>query len=150
MGDEGFGVHVIRHLESACHFPEDVRLHDAGTAGIYLAPILEDVERAMVVDVIRSEKAPGTLEFLDGERLSGRDIQSSMSPHQVGILEIVEICRLRGTAPEQIEFFCVVPERVATGLELSPLLKEKVREVSLEIVKRLRLDGYSVMCSNGV
>lgn len=144
MGDEGFGTHVIRHLEACYSFPEDVTLHDVGTASIYLAPVLEGSDRVMVVDVISSDNPPGTFEFLDGDDIKGRNIQSHMSPHQVGILEIMEICRFRGKAPERLEFFCVVPERIETGVELTPLLQSRVGDMGMEIVKRLKRDGYQI------
>jgi len=144
MGDEGFGVHVIRHLEREYRFPDQVRVHDAGTAGIYLGPILEDADHVLVVDVIRSDNPPGSLEFLDSADITGPALQSAMSPHQVGILEIIELCRLRDTAPQRVEFLCAVPERIALGLELSPTLARQVSPVAAEIVARIRRNGLAV------
>lgn len=143
MGDEGFGVHVIRHLEQAYAFPDEVQLHDTGTAAIYLAPVLEASNWVMVVDVIKSDKQPGTLEFLNGS-INPKNIQSSMSPHQIGILEIIDICRLRGKAPEKVEFLCVVPRKIAPGIELTDTLKPCVAEIGREIVTRLKKKGYNI------
>ncbi len=144
MGDEGFGVHVIRHLEENYRFPDQVLLHDVGTAGIYLGPVLEEADLVLVIDVISSDNPPGTLEFLDQEMISGRIVQSAMSPHQLGILEIIDICRLRGREPERVEFFCVVPRRIELGLDLTPELQRQVPVVSDRIVQRIREAGYPV------
>ncbi len=144
MGDEGFGVHVIRYLEEHYRFPDQVLLHDVGTAGIYLGPVLEEADLVLVIDVIKSDSPPGTLEFLDQEMISGRVVQSAMSPHQLGILEIIDICRLRGREPERVEFFCVVPRRIELGLDLTPELRQQVPVVSDRIVQRIREAGYPV------
>jgi len=144
MGDEGFGVHVIRHLEETYTFPDNVHLHDAGTAGIYLGPLLEDSDWVMVVDVIKSDNPPGTLEYLDDGDISGKNIQTSMSPHQLGILEIIAICKLRGNEPETVDFLCAVPENIALGLELTDTLQQRVAEIGAEIVGRLGRAGYEI------
>ena len=144
MGDEGFGVHVIRHLEETYTFPDNVQLHDAGTAGIYLGPLLEDSDWVMVVDVIKSDNPPGTLEYLDNSDISGKNIQTSMSPHQLGILEIIDICKLRGNEPETVDFLCAVPENIALGLELTDTLQQRVAVIGAEIVDRLGRAGYKI------
>ena len=144
MGDEGFGVHVIHHLQESCRFPETVSLHDVGTAGIYLGPVLEENDRVMVVDVLKSERPPGTLVYLDTDDVATRNIQSAMSPHQLGILEMLDLCRLRGRVPQQVEFLCAVPDQIALGLELSETLQSRVEMISREIVDRLTSDGYIV------
>ena len=144
MGDEGFGVHVIRHLEDTYTFPDNVHLHDAGTAGIYLGPVLEDSDWIMVVDVIESDNPPGTLEYIKSSEMTGKNILTSMSPHQLGILEIIDICRLRGNEPETVDFLCAVPEEVALGLELSTTLQQRVAEIGTEIVTRLERAGYTI------
>lgn len=144
MGDEGFGVHVVRHLEDTYTFPENVHLHDAGTAGIYLGPILEDSDWVMVVDVIKSDNPPGTLEYLDCKAFSGKNIQTSMSPHQLGILEIIDICRLRDNEPETVDFLCAVPENISLGMELSQTLQRRVVQIGTEIVGRLERAGYTI------
>ena len=144
MGDEGFGVHVIKHLEKTFAFPDDIQLHDAGTAGIYLGPILEDSDWVMVIDVIKSTNQPGTLEYLDSREINSKNIQTSMSPHQLGILEIIDICRLRGNEPEQIDFLCAVPEDISLGIELTATLQKRVAEIGNEIVNRLDQAGYTI------
>ena len=144
MGDEGFGVHVIRYLEKRFVFPHSVRLVDCGTAGIYMAPVFEQAKIAMVVDAAGIEGEPGQVIRLDHTGMCGRQIQSSMSPHQIGVLEVLEICRLRGNLPELIEFFLVIPFDIEPGIELSSVVAPRVREVSDMIVSRLRDMGLEI------
>jgi len=144
MSDEGFGIHVIRYLEKNFRFPEDVNLVDAGTAGIYMAPVFEDVDRAIVVDVIALDLRPGSIVRLSHGDMSGKGVTTSMSPHQIGVLEILEICRFRGTAPERIDFFCSVPERIEAGTGLSSTLSPLVKEIGGLVVDTLRKEGYRI------
>ncbi len=142
MRDEGFGVHVIRYLEENFRFPPNVNLVDAGTAGIYMAPIFEDATWAIVVDIIALDSKPGSIIHLSHEGMVGKSVSTSMSPHQVGVLEVLEICRFRETLPETIDFFCVVPETVEVGTSLSQTLFPRMAEVAGLVVETLKREGY--------
>ncbi len=145
MTDEGFGVHVIRFLERNFMFPPNCSLVDAGTAGIYLAPYFERADQAFVIDILdKEDEEPGTIFRFSHEDMTGRAIQTSMSPHQLGVLEILEICRLRERLPDRIDFFCVVPKRIGQGVELSPELKGIVPKVAEKIVSELKREGIEV------
>jgi hydrogenase maturation protease len=145
LSDESFGVHVIEFLEKHYHFPEDVTLLDAGTAGIYMAPFLEDHDPIFVVDIVDlKDAAPGSLYTFTGEDARNGSMQPRMSPHQLGILEILDICKLRGIEPECVEFFCVVPESLDTGLEMSDVVAPQVEKISGKLVERLQKMGYEI------
>ncbi len=145
MGDEGFGVHVLRHLERNFVFPENVRLVDCGTAGIYMAPFFEDADIAIVMDAALIDGSePGQILRLNHQEVTASDIQSALSPHQIGVLEILEICRLRDTLPSQVEFFLVIPQRVEPTLELSQILEGKVEEMARLVMDYLRAEGFKV------
>ncbi len=144
MKDEGFGVHVIRYLEKNFRFPGEIDLVDAGTAGIYMAPVFEEVAKAIVVDVIALDKEPGSLVHLSYEGMMAKGLSLYMSPHQIGVLEILEVCRFRGTLPGEIDFFCVVPKIIEAGITLSPCVASRVAEISRLVVNDLRQDGYPI------
>lgn len=138
--DEGFGVHLVRYLEEQYRFPEKVQILDAGTSGIYMAPFIESVSYLLVVDVVDLQEEPGTIHRFSSQDIKNGLIPSKMSPHQLGLLEMLDICRLRDRAPKEVEFFCVVPEKLDTGICLSPRLTGKIKEVaeiiSIELLER--------------
>ncbi len=145
MGDEGFGIHVLRHLERNFVFPENVRLVDCGTAGIYMAPFFEDADVAIVMDAALIDGLePGKILRLNHQEVRAGDIQSSLSPHQIGVLEILEICRLRDTLPSKVEFFLVIPQRVEPTVELSHILEGKVEEMARLVTDYLTAEGFQV------
>ncbi len=143
-GDEGFGVHTIQYLENNFIFPDNVILKDAGTAAIYMSPFLEECDPVLVIDVVDIDAAPGSVHFYDQADVKMGNIQTKMSPHQLGLLEIIEICRLRDAAPENVEFYCVVPQNLETSMELSPVLAPRVEEIAAMILKRVQEFGIDV------
>jgi len=137
MRDEGFGVHLINHLNEHYTMPPGISLLDGGTSGIYLAPIVQDCRRLLVVDVMAMEGKPGEIHRFKGADLKGAGLQLSMSPHQVGLLEILDICRLHDQVPEEVEFIGVIPGAVELGLELSPALQSRIEPVAELVLKQI-------------
>ncbi len=145
LSDESFGVHVVEYLTEQYIFPESVTVLDGGTSGIYMAPFLEEHTLVLIVDVLRQQgRVPGSLFTFNADDIANSSLQSRMSPHQLGILEILDICTLREAAPEHVEFFCVVPETIETGLAMSKVVADQVEKTGNLLVQRLRSAGYDV------
>ena len=137
LGDEGFGVHCIKYFEGHCQFPDNIELIDGGTGGILLAPFIVQFDELYVIDVVDIEDEPGSIHTFTGEDLRSGGIQTRMSPHQIGMLEILDICRISGKVPELVEFIAVVPQNIDTGMELSPLLQERIQDVLSIVLKKI-------------
>ncbi len=137
MSDEGFGVRVVEYLQADYHFPPGVELMDGGTSGIYLAPVIEDSRRLLIIDVLNMEGLAGEIHFLSGDDLRGAGLQISMSPHQVGLLEIIDLCRLRDKAPAEIRIIGIIPQNLNLSLELSPTLRAKVKPLADMVIKQI-------------
>jgi hydrogenase maturation protease len=144
VGDEGFGVHVIHYLEEHYEFPDNVIVIDGGTAGIYMSPFLEECDPVLVIDVVDIDAEPGSIHYYSNEDVKAGKISTRMSPHQLGLLEIMEICKLRDAAPETVEFYCVVPKTLETSTELSDVVAPRVEEISAIVLKRLAEIGVQV------
>lgn len=144
VADEGFGVHAVRYLEENYEFPENVVVMDGGTAGIYMSPFLEECDPVIVIDVVDIDAEPGSMHYYSHEDVKAGKLSTRMSPHQLGLLEILEICKLRDAAPESLEFYCVVPKTLETSTELSDVVAPRVKEISEIILKRLTEMGVDV------
>ncbi len=145
LSDESFGVHVVEFLEEQYDFPASVTVLDGGTAGIYMAPFLEEHDPIFVVDVVNLKDAePGSLCTFTAEDARNGTMQPRMSPHQLGILEILDICKLRGVEPECVDFYCVVPESLATGLDMTEAVASQIEKISGLLVERLQKMGHDI------
>lgn len=144
LRDEGFGVHVVHYLQNNYTFPENVDIQDVGTAGIYMAPFLESCDPVLVIDVVDIQGEPGSFHFFSLTDVKAGTFQTRMSPHQLGLLEILEVCKLRGEAPQHVEFYTIIPKELTESLELSDKAEERKVEVAEMIVKRLQDLGVEV------
>lgn len=144
LRDEGFGVHVVHYLQNNYEFPENVDIQDVGTAGIYMAPFLETCDPVLVIDVVDIEGEPGSFHFFSLDDVRAGTFQTRMSPHQLGLLEILEVCKLRGEHPENVEFYTIIPKELTESIELSDKAEERKVEVAEMILKRLKELGVDV------
>ncbi len=143
LGDEGFGVHVINRLQESYRFPASVELLDGGTAGIMLSPFIEDKDMLFVIDVVSLDADPGSIHLFGHEDVCTGNIQTRMSPHQVGLLEIIDLCRLREKAPQRIEMITVVPADLSTRIGLSrPLVRAVDRVIALLLGRLEKMDIF--------
>jgi hydrogenase maturation protease len=144
LTDEGFGVHFIQYLQRHYSFPEEVELYDGGTLGIMVTHMLEDADQVYLVDVIEAKGNPGEIyRYEKDEFMLGR-LPIKMSPHQIGIQEVLTLSDLRDRCPEKVTLFGVIPESYDAGVELSPLLAEKLPGLAELIVGELRQSGMQV------
>jgi hydrogenase maturation protease len=139
LGDEGFGVHVIRQLRG-CELPVDVRVVDGGVGGFNLLGYLEGVKRLIIVDVMMHESPPGQLLLLKPGTKLDEPGKRLMSFHQIGILDLLKTWSLIGDEPE-VYLLVAVPERLEWSTELSPALQDACAE-AVEVIKDL--------CANSV
>lgn len=145
LRDEGFGVHVVHYLLDNYVFPENVEIQDVGTAGIYMAPFLEECDPVFVIDAVDIPGEPGSFHFFTLDDVRAGTFQLRMSPHQLGFLEILEVSKLRNAAPECIEFYTVIPSELTDSIKLSTIVAERKIEVSEMIIKRLEDSGIEVL-----
>lgn len=145
VGDEGFGVHVVHYLQEHYLFPEEVDIQDVGTAGIYMAPFLEECDPIFVIDVVDIAGEPGSFHYFDLKDVKAGNFQMRMSPHQLGFLEILEVCKLRDHAPEHVEFYTVIPKDLGDSIELSEVVAGRMVEVAEMILARLADLGVQVV-----
>lgn len=141
LSDEGFGVHLVRYLDENYSFDDDVELYDGGTLGFMASYKLEEAERVYMVDVVTTPGEPGTLYRYEKDAFIGRTIPIKMSPHQLGIQEMLLLSEIRGRCPEQVTLFGVVPKSYEAGLELSPELTELLPKLAVIIQQELHADG---------
>ena len=140
MGDDGFGIHVVRHLKGI-PLPHHVRIEEGGVGGFNLLGSLDGITRLIVVDVMMVDAAPGELCLLkSGPDLAEPD-KNIVSFHQVGVLELVQMWSLLGNEPETY-FLVTRPQKLAWSTELSTPIQAAVTK-AVNLLQDLCRDNFA-------
>ncbi|MFA7383031.1 MAG: HyaD/HybD family hydrogenase maturation endopeptidase [Desulfurivibrionaceae bacterium] len=148
LADEGAGVRVVEQLQRRYLFPPQVELIDGGTMGLDLLGYLDDKTHLFIVDAIISPKPPGSVvieKLLDPPAY----FRQKISPHQIGLSELLAVASMQDCLPPDITLFGIVPLDLATGLEMSPEVSRAVEQVVLSVVEELALlgvEGRAISC----
>jgi hydrogenase maturation protease len=125
LGDEGIGVHAVQRLRARYCFPETTQVLDGGTLGLDLLPYVEDADCLVVIDAVQMDAEPGTVVRLEGEEVPAF-LSVKVSPHQMGLPDILAAAKLRGRYPSDIVLWGVQPGVIDTTLELSAPVASQV------------------------
>lgn len=143
MSDEGIGVHVVERLVRFYNVPEEVQVLDGGTLGMDLLYYMEGVPNLLIVDAIQADHEPGYLLRLENDRVPSF-LSMKVSPHQIGVPDMLAAAKLRGTTPANIVLWGVQPERIEIGLELSPTLNALVDTLVEKVINELETWGHKI------
>jgi hydrogenase maturation protease len=132
-GDDGLGVVAVHRLLRRYVPPAGVRVLDGGTLGLSLLPHLEDARVAILVDAVHAEAPPGSLVRLEGDEVAPA-VAARLSPHQVGVADLLDAARWRLRSPEMLFLLGVVPESLALRFGLSPAVAAAVPELVERVV----------------
>jgi len=108
--DEGFGIRALEALHAQYVFPDDVRLMDGGTQGIFLLPWVRNARRLIIFDAVDYGLPPATLKLIrdaDVPRFMGA---KKMSMHLTGFQEVLSSAQLTDDLPESLVLIGVQPE----------------------------------------
>jgi hydrogenase maturation protease len=119
LSDDGVGVHAVRCLQERHDVPEEIRVVDGGTLGLDLLHYLEGVSHLIIVDAMETGQPPGTLRRLAGDEVPAY-LSIKMSPHEIGLPDMLFAAKLRDLYPEEVVIWGVQPATMEVGLELSP------------------------------
>lgn len=142
MSDDGIGVRVVQRLAERYRFPAEVTLLDGGTLGLDLLPRLEGVTKLLVVDAVETGGAPGSVVRLTGEDIP-LALETKVSPHQMGLKDLLTVAALQGHVPEEMVLWGVQPANIEIGMELSPSVAARQDALEEEVVRELALWGIA-------
>ena len=117
--DDGLGIVALEALRRRYEPTADVALVDGGTLGLALLPTLESARRVWILDAVAADAPPGTLVSLEGDAVEPA-LRERLSPHQIGVADLLDAMHWRDTWPSQLRVLGLVPESFALRIGLSP------------------------------
>ena len=145
LTDEGIGVRTLEALEQRYTFSDGplgqkVELLDGGTAGMELMEIMARRDHVILLDAVNTGAEPGTLVTLEDDEVPAL-FRSRISPHQLGISDLLGVMSLTGELPKRFTLFGAVPFSIDTGIELSAEMATKVDPLVEQVVTKLATLG---------
>ena len=116
MGDDGVGPELLAALRAARPDPA-IDYVDGGIGGLELLEVVEDAPWLLVLDAVAGAE-PGAVVDLAGDQVP-RLLSAKLSPHQVGLLDVLTAARLLGREPGEVAVVGIVPESVELRVGLS-------------------------------
>lgn len=141
LEDDGVGSAAISLLLDRFEPPPDVRVLDGGTLGLSLLPHVEMSDAVILVDAVRADGAPGTLVRLDGDDVAPA-VATRLSPHQVGVADLLDGARWLGRYPARVVLLGLVPSSMELSVGLSPLVRASLSELVDVIVEEAAGLGF--------
>ncbi|OGB33121.1 MAG: hydrogenase expression/formation protein [Burkholderiales bacterium RIFCSPLOWO2_12_FULL_61_40] len=143
LTDEAAGVRVVEALERAYEVPPNVQLIDGGTSGMEMIEELSNLDILIVVDVVKTGAAPGTVVKISGDEIPVF-FRKKLSPHQVALPDVLACLELLDTMPKEIIVLGVEPVSLELGMEMTSTVARQVpvlvEMAAAELVKR----GYAL------
>jgi len=139
--DDGLGVDAVRRLLAEYEPPEGARVLDGGTLGLSLLPELETADQAILIDAVRDDAPVGSFVRLEGDDVAPA-VAARLSPHQVGVFDLLEAARWLGRYPRRVVLLGLVPGSIELGLERSPAVQEGLPGLVERVVEEARRLGF--------
>ena len=128
LSDEAVGVRIVERLEQDYRFPEGVELMDGGTAGMELMEYMASRDHLIVADAVLSDAAPGSV----------------ISPHQLGLCDVLSALHLTDEFPKRLTLVGVVPQSLEPYIGMTPTIEAAVPIAMDRIIQILREDGCTL------
>ncbi len=132
LSDEGIGVRAIEKLQQDYDLPPEVVIIDGGTTGMEMLEDLSNADHIIIIDAVRAGKAPASIVRLAGEQVPVF-FKTKLSPHQIGLSDVLATLEFIGEAPGGVTVFGVEPVSLETGMALTPQVEARL-PILLELV----------------
>ena len=143
LTDEAAGVRAVELLEQRYQIPDDVLVIDGGTSGMEMIEDLSDLDFLIVIDVVKTGAAPGTVVKIAGDEIPVF-FRRKLSPHQIALPDVLASLELLDSMPKEIVVLGVEPISLELGMEMTATIAEQVPVLVEMAVTELRARGYQL------
>jgi hydrogenase maturation protease len=141
LTDEAAGVRAVELLEQRYRVPDNVLVIDGGTSGMEMIEDLSDLDFLIVIDVVKTGAAPGTVVKIAGDEIPVF-FRRKLSPHQIALPDVLASLELLDAMPKEIIVLGVEPISLELGMEMTDTVAAKVPLLVEMAVMELRARDY--------
>ena len=142
MTDDGIGIAALERLRQEWELDPAVELVDGGLWPLSLMPEVEESSGLLLLDAINAGRPAGTVIELERDEIP-RFLEAKLSPHQVGVRDLLALCALRGSLPVRTAALGIQPAVIELGTALSPIAERSLDMLLERVARRLAEWGYS-------
>jgi hydrogenase maturation protease len=141
LTDEAAGVRAVEMLEKTCAVPDNVLVIDGGTSGMEMIEDLSNLDFLIVIDVVKTGAAPGTVVKIAGDEIPVF-FRRKLSPHQIALPDVLASLELLDTMPKEIVVLGVEPISLELGMEMTSTVAEQIPVLVKMAAAELVARGY--------
>lgn len=136
MSDDAVGVMVAHQLQQRYRFADNVEIMDGGTLGLDLLPKLENISNLIMIDAVETGKKAGTCVRLSGQELPIA-LQTKVSPHQMGLKDLLAVSELMGHSPKEMVLIGVQPGSIEMEVGLTVEVEAQLETLVSNVLAEL-------------
>jgi hydrogenase maturation protease len=144
LGDDGLGPAAAARLQRNFEVPDDVLVADGGTLGLALLALIAESDHVILADAIRHDAPAGSLVRIEGDEVAPA-VRERLSPHQVGVADLLDAARLTSCYPKSVTLLGLVPENIELSIERSEAVQKGLNALVEAIVLEASALGYRLV-----
>ena len=125
-----------RRLQKRYRFADNVEIMDGGTLGLDLLPKLENITNLIMIDAVETGKKAGTCVRLCGQELPIA-LQTKISPHQMGLKDLLAVSELMGHSPKEMVLIGVQPGSIEMEVGLTAEVQAQLETLVSNVLDEL-------------
>lgn len=141
LKDEGVGIHAMNYLREQHPSLKNVCFIDGGTLSFTLAADIGDCDQLIVLDAVELNDKAGVVCCLEDEDMDEFLGTTKRSAHEVGLLDLMDICRLTESLPKKRALIGIQYETFDWGEEPVETVKAAIPEAASQAYQLI--DKYS-------
>lgn len=138
LSDEGAGIHALNHLLLEHPDIPNLTFVDGGTLSFTLAVWIEECTNLIVFDAAELHQPAGTVSTFVGRKMDEFLGTSKCSPHEVGLLDLLDIARITEHLPENRALIGIQPQLMDWGMEPTRPVKDALEIATKEAISLIK------------
>ncbi|MGC8924523.1 MAG: HyaD/HybD family hydrogenase maturation endopeptidase [Calditerrivibrio sp.] len=136
MNDDAVGVLAVQELKKLYRDTDTLKIIDGGTLGLDLIHYLEWADKLIIVDGVNLNLPAGTVVRIEGEDINVV-FESKLSPHQMGLKDILLAAELIDCRPSDIVLFGIQTKNIDMEMNLSEEVKSNLPKLLVHVSKEI-------------